>query len=173
MDLITIFRFLLIPIGIGTIFLAVKLIKPPKKIIFLALSLCWVAGGLNLIVDIIQQNFGIWQYAVPGLVLGYPIDLYVAVSLVLGGAAPLIYWWLRSYQKKWLLPFLFLLPCYLLLQDYLVITLTGNAVIQLQNSYWWLVDFVALIVITWGTLFVFRCFLSDDSSASASPREKW
>lgn len=155
-DLITIFRLLLIPIGIGSIFLVVSLTKPSKEVLYRILNFCWVAGVLNFLVDIFQQNNGFWYYTVDYLIAGYPIDLYIAVSLVIGGAVPLLYNWLKIYYRKWSVVFIFILPLYLLLQDYVVIKMTGTSVIYIESPYWWIVDLICVTVISWGTLLVSR-----------------
>ena len=154
--LIEICRILLIHLGIGSIFLVVKLIKPPKQMLFSALTFCWLAGLLNLIVDFFEQHFGFWHYTLDGLIFSFPLDLYIAVSFFIGGSLCLIYWWVYSFHKKWLALFLIVLPFYFLLQDYVVISATGRKVIIFDNPYWWAADFVALSIILYGTLLAFN-----------------
>ncbi|PIR43870.1 hypothetical protein COV24_00420 [candidate division WWE3 bacterium CG10_big_fil_rev_8_21_14_0_10_32_10] len=160
MDTILIFRCLLPIIGFLGVILSVKFIKPPKKILYLSLRLGWIAGVLNLIVDAIQQHFKFWHYTVDNLYFGFPLDLYVSVSLVVGVVLPLIYWYLQSFNPKRLTLFILILPLYFLLQDYLVTKATGDRVLMLDSPYWWISDFLSLIVIVWGTLFIFNYFLS-------------
>jgi len=158
MDTITVFRFILPLVAISIIFFAIKLTKPPREFLYLALSISWVAGFLNLLVDIIQQYYGFWHYTVGSLIFGFPIDLYISVSLVVGVAFPLVYWWLKSLHKKFVTLFVFVLPFYFLLQDYVAISVTGNAVITLDSPYWWIADFFSLSVILYGTLIAFNLF---------------
>jgi len=156
MDTITVFRFLLPLVAISIVFLAIKLTKPPREVLYLALSISWVAGVLNLLVDIVQQHYGFWHYTVDNLIFGFPIDLYISVSLVVGVALPLVYWWLKSLHRKSVPLFVFALPFYFLLQDYVAISATGNAVITLDSPYWWIADFLSLSVILYGTLIAFN-----------------
>lgn len=161
LDIITICRFLLIPVGIGSIFLVAGLTKPSKEVLYRVLRFCWVAGVLNLLVDIVQKNTGFWHYTADYLIGGYPLDLYIAVSLIIGVAVPLFYHWLHQFHPQWKMVFVLLLPLYLLLQDYLAITATGTAVISIDSPYWWISDLICVTIIALGTLLVSRIALRD------------
>lgn len=156
---ILICRLLLIPIGIGSVFLVVKLTKPSKENLHLILKFCWIAGILNLLVDIIQMNSGFWHYAANYLVAGYPPDLYIAVSLIIGATVPLVYQWLHQSHPQWKIVFILLLPPYLLLQDYTAIKLTGSAIISIDSPNWWISDIFSVAVIAWGALIASRALL--------------
>ena len=159
MDAITISRFLLPIVAISIVFLAIKLTSPPREVSRVAFTFSWIAGFLNLLVDIVEQHYGFWHYTATYLVFGFPIDLYISVSLVVGIALPLVYWWLKSFHEKTIAPFLIILPFYFLLQDYVVIHASGNSLVVFDNPYWWLADFLSLCVILYGTLFVFSVSL--------------
>ena len=116
-------------------------------------------GVLNFLVDVIQQESGFWHYTANYLVYGYPLDLYITVSLVAGCSIPLFYLWMLKVNSKWRKPFVFLLPFYFLLQDYVVIKVTDNKVMILDSSYWWISDLVSLTIISWGIIFLFRAIM--------------
>jgi hypothetical protein len=158
MDAITISRFLPL-VAIIITFLAIKLTSPPREVLRIAFRFCWTAGLLNWLVDIPEQHFGFWHYTPQYLIFGLPIDLYISVSLVVGIALPLVYWWVKSFHEKMIIPFLMILPFYFLLQDYVMIKGTGYAVLVFDSPYWWLADFPSLCVILYGTLFVFSVAL--------------
>lgn len=155
---ITLARFLLPLLGIGSILLVTKLTHPPKKVLQFALELSWIPGVLNLLADIVQERLGFWHYTASNLPFGFPFDLYVTVSLILGCTLPLMYYWLKSSRSRLVTPLLIFLPIYLLLQDYTVQKITGGAVLVWDSPYWWISDFIALATITWTTLFVFNYF---------------
>jgi hypothetical protein len=158
MDAITISRFLPL-VAIIIVFIAIKLTSPPREVSRVAFAFCWVAGFLNLLVDIPEQQYGFWHYAAGYLIFGFPIDLYISVCLVVGIALPLVYWRLKSFHKKMVTPFLIILPFYFLLQDYALIRATGYSIVVFDSPYWWLADFPSLCVILYGTLFVFSVSL--------------
>ncbi len=158
MDAITISRLLPL-VAISIVFLTIKLISPPREVSRVAFTFCWSAGILNLLVDIVEQHYGFWHYTARYLVFGFPIDLYISVSLVVGIALPLVYWWLKSFHEKTVIPFLIILPFYFLLQDYVLIRVTGYSIVVFDSPYWWLSDFPSLCVILYGTLFVFSISL--------------
>ncbi len=161
MDVILLFRFLLPIIAIIGFFLTTKWVNPPTNVFKLVLKICWIAGILNLFVDLFQQHSGFWHYSINGLALGlFPIDLYISVSLVVGGIVPLIYWKIRAINNKWIIPFILSTHFYLLFQDYLVTKVAENKVLVIDSPYWWLADFFSLAVILYGTLVVFDYFLA-------------
>jgi hypothetical protein len=143
---------MLIPLGILSILAAIYFFKPPRAVALSILSVSWIAGLLNFIVDFVQQHYGFWHYTIRGIFLGYPLNLYIAVSLIVGGAISITFWRIRTSFPKWVLPFLFLLPAYLTLQDYVFVSLTGNQILRVENPFWWSVDFIALCALSWGTL---------------------
>ena len=155
-------RILLVVAGAVSVVVAIRLFKPPPAVMSRALRLCWTAGALNLAVDILQQHFGFWHYTLSGLVLGLPLDLYVAVSFFIGGTLCLAFWWVATHHSTWIIPLLAILPCYLLLQDYVAISATGTNVIALESPSWWIADFFSLALILYGTLFVFHHFSHRD-----------
>ena len=158
MDAITISRFLPL-VAIIIVFIAIKLTSPPREVARVAFTFCWSAGILNLLVDIVEQHYGFWHYTAGYLVFGFPIDLYISVSLVVGIALPLVYWRLKSFHEKMVTPFMIILPFYFLLQDYVLIRATGYSIVVFDSPYWWLADFPSLCVILYGTLFVFSVSL--------------
>ncbi|MBN1363218.1 MAG: hypothetical protein JW976_00285 [Syntrophaceae bacterium] len=158
MDTITISRFLPL-VAIIIVFLVIKLTSPPREVFRVAFTFSWVAGFLNLLVDIVEQHYRFWHYTEKYLIFGFPIDLYISVSLVVGIALPLVYWWLKSFHEKMVIPFLIILPFFFLLQDYVLIKATGYSIVVFDSPYWWLADFPSLCVILYGTLFVFNVSL--------------
>ena len=164
-ELITIFRLLMIPLGIGAIFLAIKLEHPPKRIWHLALKLCWVAGVLNLLTDATQQYFGFQRYTIDGLFLGFPLDLYITISFVVGVGLCLVFWRLEKSHQKWLIWAISILLAYALLEDYLVVKFTNSQVMWVNMPYWIISDFVSISIIILGTLFIFNHFLPHERRA--------
>jgi hypothetical protein len=158
MDAITVSRFLPL-VAIGILFIAVKLISPPRDVLRTAVTFCWSAGVLNYLVDIFEQRYGFWHYTQEYLIGGYPLDLYFSVCLVVGIALPLLYWRLKSFHPKTVVPFLIVLPFFFLLQDYILIRATGYNIVVFDSPYWWASDFPSLCVILYGTLFVFNTAL--------------
>jgi hypothetical protein len=158
MDAITISRFLPL-VAIIIVFLTIKLISPPREVSRVAFAFCWVAGLLNLLVDIVEQHYGFWHYTANYLFFRFPIDLYISVSLVVGISLPLVYWWVKTFHRKMIIPFLIILPFYFLLQDYILIKATKHAIVVFDSPQWWLADFPSLCVILYGTLFVFSVAL--------------
>ena len=156
---IIITRFLLPLVSIGIVFVVNKSIKPPKEVFLTALKFCWVAGVVNLIVDIFQEYFRFWHYTINYSIFGFPIDLYFSVSLIIGIAISVLYWWLIIFHKKYALAIIVLINIYLVLQDYLVFTLGGDLVIVRDNQYWWVIDYISIALIIWITIFVFNYFL--------------
>lgn len=163
MDTITISRFLPL-VAIIIVFLVMKLTSPPREVLRVAFTFSWIAGFLNLLVDIVEQHYGFWHYTAEYLIFGFPIDLYISVSLVVGIALPLVYWWLKSFHEKMVIPFLIILPFFFLLQDYVLIRATGYSIVVFDSPYWWLADFPSLCVILYGTLFVFNVSLRHKNS---------
>jgi hypothetical protein len=127
-------------------------------VLLLALQLCWIPGVLNLLVDILEEHYGFWHYTANNLFFGFPFDLYVAVSLVIGITLPLVYYCLKVSHPRWVTPLVLLLPLYLLLQDYTVQKITGDAVVVWDSPYWWASDLLALTTITWSTLLIVNYF---------------
>ena len=156
MKFITVLRFLLPLLGIGIFVLAARLIKPTKYIVSLALRLCWITGALNLLWDIIGTRCRIWHFTLNQLLFGLPLDLYVTVSLVYGGALLLVFWWLRTKHSTWVRPFIVILPIYGVLRDYFGQKATGTAFLIWDNPYWWVVDFFAWASGLWIVLFAFN-----------------
>jgi hypothetical protein len=158
MNLLLIFR-LLIPFAALGLFLLVRfLVKPPKKIWVLALSVGWITGVLNLIADALAKYVHLWHYILPGVVLGLPLDLYIAVSLFYGSALALIYWWIVEKHRKYQWLFLVILPFYGLFRDYFGTKTFSNTFLVWDNSYWWFADFAAWAIGLWITLYVFHKF---------------
>jgi hypothetical protein len=155
-DSLTIFRFVLPFIGIGIFALAAKLIKPPKKILLLTLKLCWITYALCFLFDVIGTHYGFWHYTMDHLIFGLPLDIYLTISLVYGGALLLLYWWLRSYHTKWVTLFIIILPFYGLLRDYLGQKATGSTFLVWDNPYWWIPDFFAYAIALWSVIYVFK-----------------
>jgi len=112
-------------------------------------------------VDVVQFKIKFWHYTVPGTLWGYPFDLYFAVSLIVGIIIPLVYWQVEHLSQKLVIPFILSLPFYFLFQDYVVIKVTSNKIVFVDSPYWWVGDFFALTIITWGTLFVFHKYVRD------------
>lgn len=158
MDAITVSRFLPV-VAIIILFIAVKLISPPRNVLRTAATFCISAGILNYLVDIFEQRYGFWHYTEKYLICGIPIDLYFSVCLVVGIALPLFYWWIKTFHKKMLVPFLIILPFFFLLQDYILIRSTGYNIVVFDSPYWWVADFPSLCVILFGTLFIFNLAL--------------
>ncbi len=159
MDTVTIFRFILPFIALGIFTLAVKLIKPPKNIANLALKLCWITAVLNIFADIIGIRFGFWHYTMSHLLYGLPLDLYITISLVYGGALLILYWWIRKFHSKWVLPFVLILPFYGLFRDYFGQKLTSNSFLVWDYSYWWIPDFLSWAIGLWTLLLIFNILL--------------
>jgi len=155
MEHIVIIRAFLIPGALVIFLLVAALVKPPKRILERALGWCWGVGLMNFIVDVVQEHFGFWHYTIGNLFFSYPIDLYIAASLVVGGAIPLIYWRLQFSHPKWIAPITVLLPFYFLLEDYLVQRSTGSMVVIWDSPYWWSADFISLSFILWVAFFIF------------------
>ncbi len=166
MSVITIIRVGLIFAGAGSIFLVAKLVRAPKYLVTLVFRMCWIAGILNLIVDFFEQKYGFWHYTANGLVLGFPLDFYIAVSFFVGGSLCLVYWWVYSKHPKWVVPFMAVLPFYFVFEDYIAVTFTHGLVGKFDSPYWWIADFFCLIIIVWGTLFTFKYFASRDPQSS-------
>lgn len=158
MDMITLSRFLPL-VSILIVLLAIKLISPPREVLRIAFMYCWSAGLFNWLVDIPEQHYGFWHYTSEYLAFGIPIDLYFSVSLVVGAALPILYWWVKSFHRKMLMPFLMILPFYFLMQDYILITSTKYAIVIFDSPYWWLADFPSLCVIVYGPIIVFSIAL--------------
>lgn len=160
-------RLLLPVMGIGIFAFAASLIKPAKHIVPLALKLCWITGAFNLFWDIIGTRCRIWHFTLNHLVFGLPLDLYVTISLVYGGALLLVFWWLRTKHPTWVLPFVAILPVYGVLRDYFGQKATGSAFLIWDNPYWWIVDFFAWASGLWITIFAFNRFMQTQSNAAA------
>jgi hypothetical protein len=156
MQALPILRFLLPLLGLGIFAVAAKLIRPPKSILFLTLKLCWVAGTLNLLWDIIGTHYRFWHFTISHLLFGLPLDLYVTVSLVYGGALLLLYWWLRTKHSGWVPIFVVILPFYGVLRDYLGQKATGATFLVWDNSYWWIPDFFGWATGLWSLIFIFE-----------------
>ena len=155
MHALAILRLVLPLLGMGIFALAAKLIRPPKRILFLTLKLCWVAGMLNLLWDIIGTHYRFWHFTMDHLLFGVPLDLYVTVSLVYGGALLLVYWWLRTEHSAWVPIFVAILPFNGVLRDYLGQKATGTTFLVWDNSRWWIPDFFAWATGLWSLIFIF------------------
>jgi hypothetical protein len=161
MEFITILRFLLPLLGLGIFALTARLVKPTKNIVPLALRLCWITGVLNLLWDVIGTRCRVWHFTLNHLLFGLPLDLYVTVSLVYGGALLLVYWWLRTKHSTWVLTFVVILPIYGVLRDYFGQKVTGTAFLVWDNPYWWIVDFFAWASGLWIVIFAFNRLIAD------------
>ena len=166
MGFIAALRLVLPVFGLGIFAFAASLIKPAKHIMLLALKLCWIPGALNLLWDIIGTRCRIWHFTLNHLVFGLPLDLYVTVSLVYGGALLLAFWWLRLKHPRWVLPFVAILPVYGVLRDYLGQKATGSSFLVWDNPYWWIVDFFAWATGLWTTIFAFNRLMQTQPNAA-------
>lgn len=156
MDAIAVSRFLPV-VAIIIVWIAIKIISPPRIVLHTAVMFCWSAGLLNWLVDIPEQYYGFWHYTEKyPIYSGLPLDLYFSVSLVVGIALPLLYWRVKSFHRNLVIPFLIILPFFFLLQDYILIRATGYAIVVFDSPYWWASDFPSLSVILFGTLLVFN-----------------
>ena len=100
MDTLTIFRVVLPVIAIVIFFLAATLTRAPRYVTSSAVEVCWIAGLISLVADTLADVFHIWHYTLSPIYYGLPIDFYVAVSLVYGGAVSLIYWRISHSKYK-------------------------------------------------------------------------
>lgn len=92
MDTLTLLRIVLPVIGTGIFVLVATLTRAPRYVTFSAVAVCWVAGLINGAADALANVFHIWHYTLSPFYYGLPIDFYITVSLVYGGAVALIYW---------------------------------------------------------------------------------
>ena len=159
-------RLLLPVLGLGIFAFAAGLIKPAKHIIPLALKLCWIPGALNLLWDIIGTRWRIWHFTLDHLVFGFPLDLYLTVSLVYGGTLLLVFWWLKTKHPTWVLPFVAILPVYGVLRDYFGQKATGSSFLVWDNRYWWIVDFFAWATGLWITIFAFNRLMQSEPNVA-------
>lgn len=150
----------MIPAGIGVVLLAIKFEHPPKRVLHLAFKLCWVAGVLNLLTDATQQYFGFQHYTVRGLFLGFPLDLYIMISFVVGVGLCLVFWRFEKFHQRLLVWAISILLAYLILEDYLFVKFTNNQVMWVNIPYWIVSDFVSICVIILGTFFIFNHFVN-------------
>lgn len=157
---VIIVRFLLPIIGLSIVLVTKGLIKPPKRVFNTALMFCWVAGVTNFVVDIFEKRLGFWHYTANHLLFGYPFDLYIAVSLVIGLAIPILYWWLQNFYKSWALFIILILNVYFVVEDSVVFRVAGNAAGIRDSIYWWVADFISIAAIIWISLFVFNYSLN-------------
>lgn len=102
------------------------------------------------------------------MVFNLPLDWYITVSLIIGIVFPLVYWKVRRFDSKLIIPSVLILNLYLVLQDYTVQKITGDAVLIWQSPYWWISDFLSIAIILWSMILTFNYFLTRDPSASAN-----
>ncbi len=151
------FHVLLPTVGIALFVIVCWVLRPPVKVWISILAFAWVVGLLNLVVDIVQQNIGMWHYTL-GNPYGYPFSLYGAISLL--GATLAVLYWRFLVNKKYNPGILLLLViAYLVVQDYVFITLTGDTVVVFDHPSWWISDFLSISVIVWGTFFMYKTFV--------------
>ena len=113
MDTLTLLRVVIPAIGIVIFFLVATLTRAPRYVEYSGLEVCWVAGLISVVADTLANVFNIWHYTFSPLYYGLPIDFYVTVSLVYGGAVSLIYWRIGHSRYKALAPyFVIALPFY-------------------------------------------------------------
>lgn len=163
MEAVTILRFLLPIMGIGIFALAARLIGPPERIVLLALKLCWITGAANLFWDVIGTRCRLWHFTMNHVLFGLPLDLYVTVSLVYGGALLLVYWWVQTNYPRCTSLFVAVLPFYGLLRDYVGQKMTGSVFLVWDTPYWWIPDFVAWATGLWSLIFVFNKLAEPES----------
>jgi hypothetical protein len=78
-------------------------------------------------------------YTFSSLYYGLPIDFYVTVSPVYGGAVSLIYWWIsHSKYKAFTLYFIGALPFYGLLRDFFGQRVSGTTFLVWDHPLWWM-----------------------------------
>lgn len=154
---VLLFHTLLPLLGVASFIFACFFIKPTTKTWFKILVFGSVTGILNFFVDIVQQNLGFWHYTLNNP-YGYPLSLYVAVSFFAATLA-LFYWRFVLYTKHSVFISLLLTTLYLVIQDYVFITLTGDTVVIFDSSHWWASDILSLSVIVWGTFFTYKFFV--------------
>src|SRR5260370_2074915 len=112
MEFVRVLRLLLPILGIGIFVLVARLIKPTRHIVLLALKLCWITGSLNLLWGIIGTRCRILHFTLNHLVFGLPLDLYVTVRLVYGGALLSVYSCLKTNHSACVLTSLPVPPTY-------------------------------------------------------------
>lgn len=144
-------------IGIVIFVLVATLTRAPRYVAYSALEVCWVAGLIGVVADALANVFHIWHYTFSPLYYGLPIDFYVTVSLVYGGAVSLIYWRINHSKYKALaLCFIIALPFYGLTRDFFAMRLSGTTFLVWDHPLWWIADFVAWAAGLWTTILVFR-----------------
>ena len=156
-DTLTLLRGFLPLISIGIFILIAKLTRAPRYVILSALEVCAIAGLISVMADALATAFHFWHYSFNPLFYGLPIDFYITVSLVYGGAVSLIYWRLGHSSYKAFAPyFVIALPFYGLARDFFATQLSGTTFLIWDTSLWWIADFAAWAAGLWATIFVFR-----------------
>ncbi|MGB8310287.1 MAG: hypothetical protein WCE81_00265 [Halobacteriota archaeon] len=157
MDTLTVFRVVLPAIGIVIFVLVATLTRAPRYVTFSALEVCWVAGLISLVADAVANVLHFWHYTLNPLYYGLPIDFYVTVSLVYGGAVSLIYWRIsHSKYKTFALYFVIALPFYGLVRDFFAMRVSGSTFLVWDHPLWWIADFIAWAAGLWTTILVFH-----------------
>jgi len=149
----TVFRILAPLLSLGLLLLAIVFTKPPSHILFGILSLSWVAGVLNILVDLLAHRLGWWHYPFRPLVWGVPLDIYATiVTPVFGFVVPLLFWKILEFSADLALIFFLFFPLFGLLRDYGWAKTTNNKLIVWDIPNWWVYDLLAWVVVIWPVL---------------------
>jgi len=144
LDTLTIFRVVLRVIAIAIFALVATLTRAPRYVTSSALEICRIAGLISLVADTLAEVFHIWHYTLSPVYYGLPIDFYVTISLVYGGAVSLIYWRISHSKYKAFAPyFVVALPFYRLVRDFFVMRVSGTTFLVWDHPLWWIADFIA------------------------------
>jgi hypothetical protein len=153
---LAVIRALLPAAGIAILLLTRRAVKPPARVWRLALGLGWVAGAVAAGADTVARVLRLWHYAVPGLIAGLPVDLYVSGALVYGSSLLLLYWWLRGRGRRYAMLVPLGMPLYGLARDAALTALTGSALLVWDVPYWWIPDALSWAALGWITVLVFE-----------------
>jgi hypothetical protein len=160
-------------IAIAIFVLTVKLTRAPRYVTFSALQVCGIAGFISLAADALANALHVWHYPFSTLFYGLPLDLYVTVSIVYGGAVSLVYWRIsHSRYDAFARYFVIALPFYGVLRDFFVTKVSGTTFLVWDTSLWWIADFASWAAGLWSTIFVFWRLIGRNERAKPSNSTK-
>lgn len=143
--------------------LIITLTKPPKVVLYRIITICWLPFVFFVGVDLLGIKLHWFYYTMKPLLFNLPIDLYLSGLLLYGIGVPIIFWWLKTINRKVMVLFVLALPFVGFIYDYMMYLLVKDKFVVIEKNYIFIIYFVAWVLGSYLYLFWVNIRLKEKS----------